>query len=203
MTGQNYLYIGISFLVGAAIGGGVSYALTKKDCEMHTQQAIDEMKAAFKEEKARIEDELKKINETRKEDKKKEDNEEEVKQTISETSSIIDNMDDNSDKRTQYNFSSIKKAIKQIKEEKESDDQPVIVQSVIDYNIYLQLSENEYSEKNFTYNAEDESWRDWDSDADYDPEDLPFDPDIVQWNDNEQCYICDKSNHSIFVLEKV
>ena len=38
------LYIGVAFASGLLIGGLAGYAISKKNSDIHTQQAIDEMK---------------------------------------------------------------------------------------------------------------------------------------------------------------
>lgn len=200
------IFVG-AFALGAVSGAVTSYYITKQYCDQLTQQAIDEMKVAHKKELNDIKEtknEPEKTDETRKEAEDEDNYIRKDKPSITEMSSIVNSNTNDNTKRTQYNFSSIKKAIQELdKKEAPVETESKSEQTVIDYNTYVQLTNQEYFEKNFTFNVDDETWKDWDSDVQYDPTDLPFDPDIIQWNDDEQCYICDRSNHSLYVLEKV
>ena len=201
------------FIIGLGIGGGVSYVITKRMMEEDTQEAIDEMKAVYKQrlkEKGAKENEPEKTDKTGEETEKEEDFVRNDKPSIMEMSSIVNNASTPASERTKYYTTSahsdpeaVKEAIRKLKDDKEKEKISESEQVVIDYDTYIQLTEQEYYEKNFTFETDTEEWRDWESDAQYDPSDLPFDTDIIQWNDDEQCYICDKGNHSVFVLEKV
>lgn len=189
-----------SFIFGAAISGATTYILTKRECDKRTQVAIDEMKSAHKKEL----DNIKGANKEDVEEKKEEQKDVRIdKPDISEMSSIIHRTDNNDSGRTHYSVSAVKENIRNIVEQSESEEKKEKEQSVVDYNTYIQLSDSDYFEKNFTFDTDTESWKDWDSDAEYDPTDLPFDPDNIIWDDNEQCYIADRGNKSIYVLEKV
>lgn len=203
MDTKTGIVIAGSFILGAAISGVTTYFITKKECDKRTQVAIDEMKNAHKKE-------LDDIKGAKKEDVKEEKKEESKdvridKPDISEMSSIIHRTDNNDSGRTHYSVSAVKENIRNIVEQSEPEEkkEKEKEQTVVDYNTYIQLSDSDYFEKNFTFDTDTESWKDWDSDAEYDPTDLPFDPDNIIWDDNEQCYIADRGNKSIYVLEKV
>ena len=198
METKTGLMIAGAFVIGVGAGAAVGYLMTKKSCEQHTQDAIDEMKAAHKKE---IED----IRKETKDESKEESEETEKdfvrkdKPPISEMASSFSSSIDNPGMRTKYDFVKLKESIK--KETTEPEKKPE--QSVIDYNAYIQLINEGYLEKQFNYDVEAEAWRDWDSNLEYDITDLPFDADQVVWDDNDQCYIAERSNQSVYILEKV
>lgn len=191
-----------AFATGALTGALVSYFVTKQYCDQTTQLAIDQMKESFKEEKKAEEKTEEKHNDIDEEDEYVRKD----KPSITEMSSIINSSSNNSAEYTKYNFGGINKAIKDVKKEiaEHVEEEPKETEfTVIDYNAYLEYCNQQYIEREFTFDVEEESWEDSDSVAEYDPVDLPFDPDIVQWDDTEQCYICDQSSHIVYALRKV
>lgn len=201
MDGRIIFAAGIGFLSGAAISAGITYIYTKRKCDEKTQLAIDEMDAYYKER------ERKNVT-SEKEQEKEEKGEDFVhvdKPSIEEMSSIINSDVDNDSRRTHYSMAANKKGYNELKERlrNEVEDNKSSILSVVTYDIYNELLADEYEEMEFTFNVDEEAWHDWHSEAEYDIQDLPFDPGIVQWNENEQCYICDKESKTVYVLEKV
>lgn len=205
MEAKTGLLIAGAFVIGLGIGGGVGYLVTRKALEENMQEEIDEFKDAYKKrlEERRAKNESKKTDEGGKKTEKEEEVVRNDKPSIMEMSSIVNGFSDNSSGRTNYHNNgangSLKENLKKLKEEKVVEKE----QTIIDYNTFIQLSEQNYTEFDYNYDVDSETWRDWTSDVQYDSQDLPFDTDIIEWNDDDQCYICDKGNHSLYVLEKV
>ena len=201
MEAKTGIYIGVAFAGGLLLGGLAGYAITKKNSDIHTQQAIDEMKVEHKLELEKLKKEADVIEDT----KTEEENYLNKKPPIMEMASIINRDSDSFGEHTKYASSINKEQIKNIIEEskEKTEDRNFKEQVVISYDTYVQLTNQGYLEKNFNYDVEEEAWRDWDSDSLYDPEELPFDAGEVVWGENDICYICDKDNHSIYTLEKV
>lgn len=199
---NNVIFAGVAFIGGVAIGFGAGYYISKKLMEEHCQQAIDEMKEAIDKEKLQTKD----VNTN---EDTKEDTEKEVvridKPSIVEMSSIVNSHSNSTAERTKYSISDVKESIKKLSEDveegkKQKKERPEL--SVINYDIYSSLTDVE-NEKEFTYDSDTEEWRDYESDAPYAIEDLPFDPADIIWDDNDQCYVCDKGSKSVYILEKV
>lgn len=196
------LYIGVAFASGLLIGGLAGYAISKKNSDIHTQQAIDEMKDAHKKEIESLKKGVK--NEEHVEEKREEDPAK--KPPIMEMASVVNSSSDNNNERTKYSSTVVKEQIRNVLEkakEKAEEEHKEKPQVVVNYDTYVQLTNQGYLEKTFCYDVLYENWRDWDSDNLYEPEELPFDTSVVEWDDDDICYICDKDNHSIYILEKV
>lgn len=115
-----------SFMTGAAMGAATTYIITKKYCDQMTQQAIEEMKVAHKQELEDIKKELKNESTEAGEESVREAEDDGVvkidKPSITEMSSIVNNGASDNVQRTKYNLSDVKKAIreaeKKVKKEK-------------------------------------------------------------------------------------
>ena len=205
MGNKTFLYIALAFVGGLAAGATGGYLFTKKDCDIRTQQAINEMKVYYKKElenakKEASEDESKEINEAGEEaEEQKED--EESSQSFMESSSIVNSFRDSSDVRTNYSFSRIKEAVKKhadsLEEQKKKAVKEQMNQFVMNYDQYMEC---DYDEETFSYISDEDVWKDWNG-VDYDVDELPFSTDILIWTD-DQCYIGDDENHSVYILER-
>lgn len=207
METKTGLMIAGAFVLGVGAGAAVGYLMTKKSCDTHTQEAIDEMKAAHKEEIDNLKKEAKNnANETGKEeDIQATEEENEVvkidKPSITEMSSIVNSYNDNSFHNTKLDYARLKEVIRKEKETEVEEKKTSNGMKVISYGEYMDL-EDEYHETTFIFDADTESWRDMEVGTDYETvDDLPFDPGIVKWED-DTCYIVDKESHSIYILEK-
>ena len=76
--------------------------------------------------------------------------------------------------------------------------------AVIDHAEYVKKQNSGYSSKDYSYDPGSEEWIDEITGTTLEgPEDLPFDPIIIQWNDLEQCYIVDEQLQSVYMLEQI
>lgn len=189
-----------AFIGGAAAGAVTSYFFTKQYCDIHTQTAIEEMKAAHKKE-------LNDIKETKDANKEESEKTEEDfvysdKPSISEISSIINSNSDYPAKRTKYNTSQSTEDIKKKVEEsvkKVAKKKKMVCKT---YSEYMELGDDIVAnEMEFKYDIEKEMWYDWNN-VEYDIPDLPFDPEDVVWDD-DSCYLFDEDGHYLYILEKV
>ena len=192
-----------SFMTGAAMGAATTYIITKKYCDQMTQQAIEEMKVAHKQELEDIKKELK--NESTKAGKEsvRETEDDGVvkidKPSITEMSSIVNNGASDNVQRTKYNLSDVKKAIREAEKKVKKERKHLVAK---DYDGYMDLdidvADGKWNELEFQYDTDTEEWKDW-NDVEYDADNLPFDTDDVVWVD-EQCYLVDDENHCSYIL---
>lgn len=195
-----------SFMTGAAMGAATTYIITKKYCDQMTQQAIEEMKVAHKQELEDIKKELKNESTEAGEESVREAEDDGVvkidKPSITEMSSIVNNGASDNVQRTKYNLSDVKKAIREAEKKVKKEKKHLVAK---DYDGYMDLdidaAGGKWNELEFQYDTDTEEWKDW-NDVEYDADNLPFDTDDVVWVD-EQCYLVDDENHCSYILSKV
>ena len=195
-----------SFMTGAAMGAATTYIITKKYCDQMTQQAIEEMKVAHKQELEDIKKEAKNEPTEAGEESVREAEDDGIvkidKPSITEMSSIVNNGASDNVQRTKYNFSDVKKAIKEAEKKVKKEKKHLVAK---DYDGYMDLdidaAGGKWNELEFQYDTDTEEWKDW-NDVEYDVDNLPFDTDDVVWID-EQCYLVDDENHCSYILSKV
>lgn len=189
-----------AFVMGICTGAAAGYLITKKSCDMHTQEAIDEMKVEHKKEI----DNLKKENANEEKKTESEDIVKIDKPSITEMSSLVNSYNNNSFEHSKFDYVKLKESIRKETQEKpeEKKEPNKEKQIVIDYGKYMNIDEG-YFEKTFAFDTDTGMWSDMEVGSEYDSVDnLPFDTDIVEWADG-QCYILDESDKSIYILEKV
>lgn len=195
-----------SFMTGAAMGAATTYIITKKYCDQMTQQAIEEMKVAHKQELEDIKKEAKNEPTEAGEESVREAEDDGVvkidKPSITEMSSIVNNGASDNVQRTKYNLSDVKKAIREAEKKVKKEKKHLVAK---DYDGYMDLdidvAGSKWNELEFQYDTDTEEWKDW-NDVEYDADNLPFDTDDVVWVD-EQCYLVDDENHCSYILSKV
>ena len=195
-----------SFMTGAAMGAATTYIITKKYCDQMTQQAIEEMKVAHKQELEDIKKEAKNEPTKAGEESVREAEDDGIvkidKPSITEMSSIVNNGASDNIQHTKYNFSDVKRAIKEAKKKVKKEKKHLVAK---DYDGYMELdidvAGGKWNELEFQYDTDTEEWKDW-NDVEYDVDNLPFDTDDVVWID-EQCYLVDDENHCSYILSKV
>ena len=195
-----------SFMTGAAMGAATTYIITKKYCDQMTQQAIEEMKVAHKQELEDIKKELKNESTEAGEESVREAEDDGIvkidKPSITEMSSIVNNGASDNVQRTKYNLSDVKKAIREAEKKVKKEKKHLVAK---DYDGYMDLdidiAGGKWNELEFQYDTDTEEWKDW-NDVEYDADNLPFDTDDVVWVD-EQCYLVDDENHCSYILSKV
>lgn len=195
-----------SFMTGAAMGAATTYIITKKYCDQMTQQAIEEMKVAHKQELEDIKKELKNESTEAGEESVREAEDDGIvkidKPSITEMSSIVNNGASDNVQRTKYNLSDVKKAIREAEKKVKKEKKHLVAK---DYDGYMDLdidvAGGKWNELEFQYDTDTEEWKDW-NDVEYDANNLPFDTDDVVWVD-EQCYLVDDENHCSYILSKV
>jgi hypothetical protein len=171
-----------------------------------TQQAIEEMKVAHKQELEDIKKELKNESTEAGEESVREAEDDGVvkidKPSITEMSSIVNNGASDNVQRTKYNLSDVKKAIREAEKKVKKEKKHLVAK---DYDGYMDLdidaAGGKWNELEFQYDTDTEEWKDW-NDVEYDADNLPFDTDDVVWVD-EQCYLVDDENHCSYILSKV
>ena len=141
MEAREGLLIAGAFVLGIGVGAAGGYLLTKKSCDVHTQEAIEEMKAAHKQELKDAKKEAKNEPTEAGEESVREAEDDGVvkidKPSITEISSIINNGADSTAQRTKYNLSDVKKAIKKIEKENVKEKKKHMVAK--DYSGYMDL----------------------------------------------------------------
>ena len=195
-----------SFMTGAAMGAATTYIITKKYCDQMTQQAIEEMKVAHKQELEDIKKELKNESTEAGEESVREAEDDGIvkidKPSITEMSSIVNNGASDNVQRTKYNLSDVKKAIREAEKKVKKEKKHLVAK---DYDGYMDLdidiAGGKWNELEFQYDTDTEEWKDW-NDVEYDADNLPFDTDDGVWVD-EQCYLVDDENHCSYILSKV
>lgn len=212
---KRLIFFGIGLVTGAGVGAGLTYIFTKNACEKRSQEAIDEMKH-FYEDGAHKEIKGFQVEEGSNEESTEKEVIKRDKPPISEMSGLFDRDNDNHARYTNYNFQNTSKSeeqkideqINELKErlkrvtdsnKNESTDRF----AVIDHPEFVSRQNAGYSDRDYSFEAETEQWVDEMSGADIDVEDLPFDPEIIQWNDLDQCYILDEERKSVYMVEKL
>ena len=191
-----------AFFGGAATGAAISYIFTKQYYERVAQNAIDEVKQSYKDEIKQLKEQNNEPKDGDKEREVSEQNEADAvvkkdKPSISEMSSIVAGYDTDSSERTRYNRTSDNHVYKDLKDELKAVIRKA--QKCFNYEDYMNLEDIDYPET--VFKLQDETWYDW-QDVEYEVEDLPFDPALVKWED-DQCYIVDSENHEVYELQKV
>ena len=212
---KRLIFFGIGLVTGAGVGAGLTYIFTKNACEKRSQEAIDDMKH-FYEDGAHKEIKGFQVEEGSNEESTEQEVIKRDKPPISEMSGLFDRDNDNHARYTNYNFQNTSKSeeqkideqINELKErlkrvtdsnKNESTDRF----AVIDHPEFVSRQNAGYSDRDYSFEAEAEQWVDEMSGADIDVEDLPFDPEIIQWNDLDQCYILDEERKSVYMVEKL
>ena len=212
---KRLIFFGIGLVTGAGIGCGLTYIFTKNNCEKRTQEAIDDMKHFYEDEHKTIKGFEVKEQTNEKEEKDEDDVIRKDKPPISEMSSLVSGNSNNSSIYTNYHIQNtneekekeidkhvedLKKRIKDITESNIPKQNDI---AVIDRQEYVKRQNLNYKDRDYSYDAEKEQWVDEMSGSDIDIQDLPFNPEIIQWDDLDQCYILDETNKSIYMLEKL
>ena len=199
---NKFVIAAFGFIFGVGTGSAISYFLTKNACEKRTQNCINEMKDFY-------------------EGRHVKENESELsfndKPPISEFASVLSSNIDNTNKHTDYHIKrsnenttdeeKVDQAIKAIKskliKKEDNNEENLKRYSVIDKGSYIAKMNAGYDDRDYRYVAEEEAWYDEASGAEVDIMDLPFDPGIIEWDELDQCYICDEHGHFVYMLEKV
>lgn len=209
---KRLIFFGIGLVAGAGVGAGLSYIFTKNACEKQTQAAIDDMKHFY-------EDEHKTIKGFEVKEQKDEEERDEIirkdKPPISEMSSLVSGNSNNSSGYTNYHIQNsggdkeqeIDKQVEELKQRIKDITESTNIKSndisVVDRQEYVKKQNLKYADRDYSFDTETEQWVDEMSGMEIEVTDLPFDPDIIQWNDLDQCYIVDELNKSIYMLEKI
>ena len=209
---KKFIFFGVGLLIGAGAGAGVSYIFTKNSCEKRCQEAIDEMKHFYEDgtHKSVKGFEVKEGSDEKTENSEEKDFVRNDKPSITEMSSLYNSSDNNSPRFTDYNISSVNKEtdvdkkVESVKNKIKNIIEETKTISVIDNAEYTKkLNSGDYMDRDYTFETDSEEWTDEVTGNTLEVSDLPFDPDIVQWDSLDQCYLLDEGSKSVYMLEKI